>query len=57
MITSIFLLFVAAGISFASVAYGFGGLLPMMIVISLAAVLLHVTGRAVLRRTPEPATS
>ena len=57
MITSIFLLFVAAGISIASVVYGFGGLLPIMIVVSLATVLMHVMGRAVLRRAPEPAVA
>ena len=37
MITSLFLLFVAAGIAIASVVYGFGGLFPLLAVLTMIA--------------------
>ena len=50
MITSIFLLFVAAGITVASMVVGFGGLFPIMIFASVAALLVaglwHVVPRS-----------
>lgn len=57
MITSVFLLFVAAGISIAFLVYGFGGLFPLMIVLSLAAIVARATVSAVLRRAPETETT
>ncbi len=51
--TSIFLLFVAMGITFASAAYGFGGVLPIMLATSVAALALSALGHAVMRRAPE----
>ena len=54
MVAVIFLLFVATGITIASVIYGFGGLFPLMVSVGVVSLLLFGIGRILRRRAPEP---
>lgn len=42
MIASLFLIFVALGVAFASLLYGVGGIFPLLVALSLATVFLRV---------------
>lgn len=54
MIASIVLLFVAAGITVASVVYGFGGLLPLMLFVSALTALYLGAGLLMRRGLSDP---
>ncbi len=56
MVTSLFLMFVAAGILIAAIAYGFGGIFPILAAISLFTVMAKLA-MAARRRAPEAFSS
>ncbi len=57
MIASIFLLFLAFGITLASLLYGVGGVFPVLVALSAITIVARLLSRMVTRRVPEPIVS
>ena len=55
MITNIFLLFVAFGISIASILSGFGGIFPILVALSAVAVAIRLLSRGAVDSEHDPA--
>ena len=56
MIASIFLLFLAFGITLASLLYGVGGIFPVLVALSAITIVARLLSQMVTRRAPQPYT-
>ena len=56
MIASIFLLFLAFGITLASLLYGVGGIFPVLVALSAITIVARLLSQMISRRVPHPAS-